>query len=77
METPRKPTVPTTDAIDCFCAQFADLFTRRAARQAFRHYLIGLLLPLERNKTMRSSPRRCLAVIADRSSASSMMHRLM
>jgi SRSO17 transposase len=52
MTTPRTPTVPTTDAIDTFCAQFDDLFTRRAARQAFRHYLIGLLLPREHNKTM-------------------------
>lgn len=52
MTTPRKPTVPTTAAIDAFCAQFDALFTRRAARQAFRHYLIGLLLPRERNKTM-------------------------
>lgn len=51
MATPRKPTVPTTDAIDSFCAQFDDLFSRRAARQAFRHYLIGLLLPREHNKT--------------------------
>jgi SRSO17 transposase len=52
MATPRKPTAPTTDAVDAFCAQFDDLFNRRAARQAFRHYLIGLLLPREHNKTM-------------------------
>ena len=52
MATPRKPTVPATDAIDAFCARFDHLFTRRAARQAFRHYLIGLLLPREHNKTM-------------------------
>ena len=52
MATPRKPTVPTTAAIDAFCAQFDDLLSRRAARQAFRHYLIGLLLPREHNKTM-------------------------
>jgi len=52
MTTPRKPTVPTTNAIDTVCAQFDDLFNRQAARQAFRHYLIGLLLPREHNKTM-------------------------
>jgi SRSO17 transposase len=52
MATPRKPTHATTDAIDQFCARFDDLFNRRAARQAFRHYLIGLLLPREHNKTM-------------------------
>jgi integrase len=50
--TPRKPTLPTTDAIDAFCARFDDLFNRRAARQAFRHYLIGLLLPREHHETM-------------------------
>jgi SRSO17 transposase len=52
MATPRKPTQATTDAIDRFCARFDDLLNRRAARQAFRHYLIGLLLPREHNKTM-------------------------
>jgi SRSO17 transposase len=52
MVTPRKPTHATTDAIDEFCARFDDLVNRRAARQAFRHYLIGLLLPREHNKTM-------------------------
>jgi SRSO17 transposase len=52
MATPRNPTTPTTDAIDSFGAQFDDLFTRHAARQAFRHYLIGLLLPREHNTTM-------------------------
>jgi SRSO17 transposase len=52
MATPRKPTRATTDAIDQFCARFDDLLNRRAARQAFRHYLIGLLLPREHNKTM-------------------------
>jgi SRSO17 transposase len=52
MTTPRKPTIPTTDAIETFWAQFDALFTRRAARQAFRHYLLGLLLPRDHNKTM-------------------------
>jgi SRSO17 transposase len=52
MATPRKPTQATTDAIDEFCARFDDLFNRWSARQAFCHYLIGLLLPREHNKTM-------------------------
>jgi hypothetical protein len=52
MATPRKPTPPTTTAIDAFCAQFDDLFCRRAERLALRHYLIGLLLPREHNKTL-------------------------
>src|SRR5438067_1053620 len=42
MATPRKPTLPTTDAIDTFCARFDDLFNRRAARQAVRHYPLGV-----------------------------------
>ena len=52
MTTPRKPTPPTTTAIDDFCAQFDDLFCRRAERAALRSYLIGLLLPREHNKTL-------------------------
>jgi SRSO17 transposase len=52
MTTPRKPTPPTTTAIDQFCAQLDDLFCRRAERAALRSYLIGLLLPREHNKTL-------------------------
>src|SRR5262245_38475939 len=52
MPTPRKPTVPTTEAIDQFCALFDDLFCRAQERAAFRQYLIGLLLPREHNKTV-------------------------
>lgn len=52
MPTPRKPTVPTTEAIDAFCALFDDLFCRSQERAAFRQYLIGLLLPREHNKTV-------------------------
>jgi hypothetical protein len=52
MVTPRKPTRPTAEAIDQFCAQFDDLFRRCTTREAFRQYLIGLLLPREHNKTL-------------------------
>ncbi len=52
MPTPRKPTPPTTEAIDQFCAAFDDLFCRSQERGAFRQYLIGLLLPREHNKTI-------------------------
>ncbi len=52
MPTPRKPTPPTTEAIDQFCAQCDDLFGRYEERQALRQYLIGLLLPREHNKTL-------------------------
>jgi SRSO17 transposase len=52
MPTPRKPTSPTTEAIDQFCAHFDDLLPRYEERQALRQYLIGLLLPREHNKTL-------------------------
>ena len=52
MPTPRKPTAPTTEAIDGFCTLFDDLFCRSQERAAFRQYLIGLLLPREHNKTV-------------------------
>ena len=52
MATPRKPTPPTAAAIDAFCGQFDDLLCRLAERRALRQYLIGLLLPRERNKTL-------------------------
>jgi hypothetical protein len=48
----RKPTPPTTEAIDGFCAAFDDLFVRFEERRALRQYLIGLLLPREHNKTL-------------------------
>jgi SRSO17 transposase len=52
MPTPRKPTRPTTEAIDHFCAHFDDLLPRYAERTALRQYLSGLLLPREHNKTL-------------------------
>ena len=52
MRRPRKPTPPTTEAIDQFCAGFDDLFARYEERRALRQYLIGLLLPREHNKTL-------------------------
>ena len=52
MVTPRKPTRPTVEAIDQFCVQFDDLFRRCTTRDAFRQYLIGLLLPREHTKTL-------------------------
>src|SRR5260370_45502 len=52
MPTPRKPTHPTTSAVDTFCAQFDQLFNRHAARTALRAYLIGLVLPREHNKAL-------------------------
>lgn len=52
MPTPRKPTAPTAEAIDQFCAPLNALFPRWEERQAFCQYLIGLLLPREPNLTL-------------------------
>jgi SRSO17 transposase len=52
MATKRKPTAPTTEAIDQFCAAFDELFARYEERTALRQYLIGRLLPREHNKTL-------------------------
>src|SRR5690349_16497900 len=52
MATKRKPTAPTTEAIDQFCAAFDNLFARYEERTALRQYLIGLLLPRAHNKTL-------------------------
>jgi SRSO17 transposase len=52
MRRPRKPTPPTTEAIDTFCAAYDELFARYEERRALRQYLIGLLLPREHNKTL-------------------------
>src|SRR5262249_36292224 len=51
MRRPRKPTPPTTEAIDALCAAYDELFARYEERRALRQYLIGLLLPREHNKT--------------------------
>ena len=43
---------PVPEPLEAYAAQFDDLFTRASQRTAFRHYLAGLLLPAERNKTL-------------------------
>jgi SRSO17 transposase len=72
MATPRKPTAPTAEAIDHFCAHFDDLFPRLAERTALRQYLIGLLLPRERNKTLVELARQVPG--ADRQSLHHFLH---
>src|SRR5262249_12694947 len=52
MATPRKPTVPTADAVVPICAPLDDLFRRLPQRTAPGQYLIGLLLPRAHNKTL-------------------------
>jgi len=43
---------PIPDPLEAYAARFDDLFSRATQRAAFRHYLAGLLLPAERNKTL-------------------------
>jgi hypothetical protein len=52
MATSREPTAPTAEAIDRFCGHVDDLFARSAERTAVRHYLTGLLLLREYDKTL-------------------------
>jgi len=52
MATKRKPTLPTAEAIDAFCADFDGQLVRYEERTALRHYLIGLLLPRKHKKTV-------------------------
>jgi hypothetical protein len=47
---PAVPPIPVP--LETYAAQFDDLFTRANQREGFRHYLAGLLLPAERNKTL-------------------------
>jgi hypothetical protein len=43
---------PIPEPLEGYAAQFDALFSRSQQRTAFRHYLAGLLLPAERNKTL-------------------------
>ena len=47
---PLFPPIPAP--LETYAAQFDDLFPRASQRAAFRQYLAGLLLPVERNKTL-------------------------
>lgn len=48
----RQAATPAPGPLEAYAAAFDDLFERRNAREAFRRYLEGLLLPAERNKTL-------------------------
>ncbi len=50
--TRRLPVRPAPGPLEDYAARFDDLFGARAQREGFRHYLDGLLLPAERNKTL-------------------------
>lgn len=50
--TKRQVATPAPGPLEAYAVAFDDLFERRNAREAFRCYLEGLLLPAERNKTL-------------------------
>ena len=50
--TRRLPVRPAPGPLEDYAKGFDDLFSSRAQRQGFRRYLEGLLLPVERNKTL-------------------------
>jgi hypothetical protein len=50
--TKRFPVAPTPGPLEDFAKGFDYLFGARAQREGFRRYLEGLLLPVERNKTL-------------------------
>jgi SRSO17 transposase len=50
--TERLPAAPAPGPLEAFAQTFDDLFAKRSQREGFRRYLEGLLLPMERNKTL-------------------------
>src|SRR5215210_615417 len=50
--TRRLPVRLAPGTLEDYAARFDDLFGARAQREGFRRYLEGLLLPVERNKTL-------------------------
>jgi len=50
----RRPVDPAPDPPKAYCQQFDPLFSQRNQRESFCFNLEGMLLPQERNKTVRS-----------------------
>jgi hypothetical protein len=50
--TERVPATPAPGPLEAFARAFDELFAQRSQRESFRRYLEGLLLPMERNKTL-------------------------
>ena len=48
----RKPATPAPGPLEDYVQEFDNLFAKRSQREACRRYLEGLLLPMERNKTL-------------------------
>jgi SRSO17 transposase len=50
--TARKPCPPSPGPLEDYARRFDDCFGSLAQRRAFRDYLVGLLLPHDRHKTL-------------------------
>jgi hypothetical protein len=50
--TPRKPCPTVPKPLEEYAQHFDDVFGQLAQRRSFREYLLGLLLPRDRNKTL-------------------------
>jgi len=50
--TPRKPCPTVPRPLEEYAQHFDDVFGQLAQRRSFREYLLGLLLPRDRNKTL-------------------------
>lgn len=50
--TQRQVATPVPGPLEAYAEQFDDLFSKVNQRAAFRQYVVGLLLPTERNKTL-------------------------
>ena len=50
--TQRLPATTSPGPLEDFAQAFDELFAKRSQRESFRRYLEGLLLPMERNKTL-------------------------
>src|SRR5258708_685150 len=50
--TKRRGIPPAPEPLEAYARHFDDLFGKSNQREEFRHYLEGLLLPTERNKTL-------------------------
>ncbi len=50
--TERLPCLPAPAPVEVYASRFDGLFASRAQRRGFRDYLVGLLLPRDRNKTL-------------------------
>jgi hypothetical protein len=50
--TERLPAAPAPGSLERFAQAFDEVFAKRSQREGLRRYLEGLLLPMERNKTL-------------------------